>query len=60
MEESIPASVREQLAKLGHKIRVVAGIGNAHGLTIEYDSAHKPVRFTGAADPRGEGKAIGY
>jgi gamma-glutamyltranspeptidase/glutathione hydrolase len=60
MEESIPASVGEQLAKLGHKIRVVAGIGNAHGLTIEYDSAHKPVRFTGAADPRGEGKAIGY
>ena len=60
MEESIPASVREQLAKLGHKIRILAGIGNAHGLTIEYDSARKPMRFTGAADPRGAGKAIGY
>lgn len=60
VEESIPASIREQLSKLGHTIRVVSGIGNAHGLTIEYDSAHKPVRFTGAADPRGEGKAGGY
>ena len=60
VEESIPASVRAQLSKLGHNIRVVPGIGNAHGLTIEYDSAHKPVRFTGAADPRGQGKAIGY
>lgn len=60
MEESIPISVREQLGRLGHKIRVVTGIGNAHGLTIEYDSSRKPVRFTGAADPRGAGKAIGY
>jgi len=60
VEESIPASVREQLSKLGHKLRVVSGIGNAHGLMIEYDSAHNPVRFTGAADPRGKGKALGY
>jgi gamma-glutamyltranspeptidase len=60
MEISIPPPVREQLAKLGHKIRIVASIGNAHGLMIEYDPARKPVRFTGAADPRGEGKAMGY
>lgn len=60
VEESISPSVREQLSKLGHNVRVVSGIGNAHGLTIEYNSAHKPVRFTGAADPRGTGKAIGY
>ena len=60
VEAGIPASVREQLSKLGHNIRVVGGIGNAHGLTIEYDPAHNPVRFTGAADPRGQGKAIGY
>jgi gamma-glutamyltranspeptidase/glutathione hydrolase len=60
VEPAIPASVRDQLAKLGHKIRVVTAIGNAHGLAIEYDSARRPVRFTGAADPRGAGKAIGY
>ena len=59
-EGGIPAAVRDQLSKMGHKIRVVEGLGNAHGLTIEYDSRHKPVRFTGAADPRGEGKAAGY
>ena len=60
VENSIPAEVREQLAKLGHKIRVVGGIGNAHGLMIEYDAQGKPVRFTGAADPRGAGQAVGY
>lgn len=60
VEESIPPAVREALAKLGHNVRIVPAIGNAHGLTVEYDSGHKPVRFAGAADPRGEGKAIGY
>jgi gamma-glutamyltranspeptidase/glutathione hydrolase len=60
VEDSIAAGVRDQLAKLGHKIRVVSRIGNAHGLTIEYDAARKPVRFAGAADPRGSGRAIGY
>ena len=60
IEESIPASVRKQLADMGHKLRVVSGIGNAHGLMISYDSAGKPASFRGAADPRGEGKAQGY
>ena len=43
---------------MGHNIRI-RSLGNAHGLTIEYDSRGKPIRFTGAADPRGEGVAIG-
>jgi len=60
VEASIPAGIRDQLAKLGHNIRVVSGIGNAHGLVIEYDAARRPVRFTGAADPRGAGRAAGY
>ena len=47
---TIAESVREQLGKMGHNIRVVQAIDNAHGLTIEYDSARKPVRFAGAAD----------
>jgi gamma-glutamyltranspeptidase / glutathione hydrolase len=59
VEEGVPAAVRERLAEMGHKIRVVPAIGNAHGLTIEYDPQHKPIRFTGAADPRAEGKAAG-
>lgn len=43
---------------MGHNIRV-RGLGNAHGLMIEYDTKGKPIRFTGGADPRGEGAAIG-
>ena len=43
---------------MGHNIRI-RSLGNAHGLTIEYDRRGKPIRFTGAADPRGEGVAIG-
>jgi gamma-glutamyltranspeptidase/glutathione hydrolase len=60
VEESIPAAVRQQLSDLGHKVRAVRALGNAHGLTIEYDAQGRPRRFTGGADPRGEGKALGY
>jgi len=60
VERGIPESVRKELSSMGHKIRVGRGIGNAHGLTIEYDSGGKIVRFTGGADPRGTGKAHGY
>ncbi|HEX4961554.1 MAG TPA: gamma-glutamyltransferase [Thermoanaerobaculia bacterium] len=60
VEKSIPEAVRTELAARGHKLRVVRGLGNAHGLTVEYDATGRPVRFTGAADPRGEGLAAGY
>jgi gamma-glutamyltranspeptidase len=53
---------RFDVKKLGHQIRVLKGPGgltNAHGLTIEYDKEGKPVRFTGASDPRGRGLAQG-
>jgi len=60
VEDRIPESLRKALADKGHKLRVVGAIGNAHGLSIEYDAARKPVRFEGAADPRGSGKAQGY
>jgi gamma-glutamyltranspeptidase/glutathione hydrolase len=58
VEEGVPESVRKELAALGHNVRVMR-LGNAHGLTIEYDSKGTPHRFTGGADPRGEGAAIG-
>lgn len=60
VEQKIPESVRKELSALGHKVRVAGGLANAHGLTIDYDRAGKPVRFTGGADPRGEGSAMGY
>jgi len=60
VEAGIPRSVRDELSALGHEVRVdERGLGNAHGLTIEYDPEGEPARFTGGADPRGEGTAAG-
>jgi gamma-glutamyltranspeptidase/glutathione hydrolase len=62
VDASLPESVRTGLSSLGHNIRVDdgRGLGNAYGLTVEYDAQGKPVRFTGGADPRGVGVAAGY
>ena len=54
----VEPSVREQLAAMGHEIKV-RNIGNAHALAIEYDENGRPVRFTGASDRRGAGLALG-
>lgn len=58
IEEDISQSIRDELGKMGHNIRPVRALGNGHGLAIEYKNG-KPVRFTGGADPRGEGIAKG-
>ena len=61
VEAGIPASTRAGLAALGHDVRIdERGLGNAHGLTIEYDARGNPSRFTGGSDPRGVGAAAGY
>ncbi len=63
VEEDIPEEVRKRLVKMGHKIRILkkpGGLGNAHGLAIEYGDDGKPIRFTGGSDPRGKGLAQGY
>ena len=57
-DKGVPEPVRKELSAMGHNIRV-RSLGNAHGLTIEYDAKGKPIRFTGGADPRGEGAANG-
>jgi len=57
VEETIPESIRQQLADMGHEVEV-RNIGNANGLAIEY-LGDGSVRFTGASDPRGEGLAKG-
>ncbi len=59
MEGDIPESVREDLKRMGHQVRESRGLGNAHGLSIEYNARGKPIRFTGGADPRGRGLAKG-
>lgn len=60
VEKGISASVRQELEKMGHIIREVNAIGNAHGLMIEYDARGKPAKFAGASDRRGTGSAKGY
>jgi gamma-glutamyltranspeptidase/glutathione hydrolase len=60
VDGSLPESVRNELSARGHNVQVDQHwLGNAHGLTVEYDPEGKPVRFTGGADPRGEGVAAG-
>ena len=62
IEEGIDPDVVAKLREVGHNIRIVekpGGIGNAHGLTIEYGKDGKPVRFKGSSDPRGIGLAKG-
>jgi gamma-glutamyltranspeptidase/glutathione hydrolase len=60
VEPQIPTDVVAELEALGHNVYVDEfGFGNAHGLAIEYGREGKPNRFTGGADPRGEGAATG-
>ena len=62
VEEGISSEVIERLKAAGHKITLMkrpGGIGNAHGLTIEYGRDGKPAGFAGGADPRGIGLAKG-
>jgi gamma-glutamyltranspeptidase/glutathione hydrolase len=58
VDEGVPESVRKALTALGHKVQSKR-LGNAHGLTIEYDKKGRPMRFSGGSDPRGEGVAMG-
>jgi gamma-glutamyltranspeptidase/glutathione hydrolase len=58
VDEGVPEGTRKALRALGHNVQV-RRLGNAHGLAIEYDKKGRPVRFTGGADPRGEGAALG-
>jgi len=60
VEEGIGKDVLEELKALGHKIRVVSGLSDAHGLAIVYDKKGRPLRFEGGSDPRGQGQASGY
>lgn len=60
VEEGIAPAVRDELARRGHRVEIRPRLGNAHALTVEYGADGRPVRFTGAADPRGEGLAEGF
>jgi len=59
LEDALPAGLDDALAGRGHNVTRVRGLGNAHGLMIQWGADGKPVSFTGGADPRGAGLAKG-
>ena len=59
VENGIPDAVFDALEALGHGVRRTGGLGNGHGISIEWGPDGVPVRFSGGADPRGAGLAKG-
>ena len=60
-DAGVPAAARDALSASGYDVFVDEyGLGNAHGLTVEYGPNGGPTRFTGGADPRAGGSAAGY
>ena len=59
LQEAVSEEVSDALKNMGHNVSSTRGIGNAHGLTIEYGPDGAPNRFTGGADSRGSGQAKG-
>lgn len=59
VERRIDETVQRELAAMGHNVQTYTSLGNAHALTIEYGPDGRVLRFTGGADPRGEGLARG-
>jgi gamma-glutamyltranspeptidase/glutathione hydrolase len=56
VERSMPEAVRRELERRGHKVVVVDQLGAAQA--VGWDAARGA--FTGASDPRGEGRADGW
>ena len=60
IEARIPADVQQELVEMGHKLRVKKDFdlyfGGAQGVVIDQKSGV----LHGGADPRRDGKAIGY
>jgi len=60
VDAGISSDARSALNASGYDVFVDGyGLGNAHGLTVEYDQDGRPSRFTGGADPRAGGVATG-
>jgi gamma-glutamyltranspeptidase len=60
MPEGVAHEVIDELLRCGHEVRVRGpGIGNAHGVMIEWGPDGRPTGFAGGADPRGIGVARG-
>jgi gamma-glutamyltranspeptidase/glutathione hydrolase len=59
VENGISQEVADALEAMGHHVRRVRALGNAHGLMVEW-GPDGPVSFAGGSDPRGEGSAEGW
>lgn len=59
VEESNNEAIRSELEAMGHELEV-GGVGNAHGVSIDYGAEGTPVRFEGGTVLRGTGAAKGY
>ena len=60
VDSTLATETKVKLAAMGHVVEDYSeGVWNAHGLVIEYDGAKRPIHYSGAADPRGEGLAKG-
>lgn len=57
VERGISQETISGLKKLGHHVKWVDGLGNAHALLMHYDASNNIAGFEGAADKRGEGMA---
>jgi len=55
-DNTLPAEVQAELQRLGHKVSAQNGMGICQVVACNSDSK----AFTGAADPRGHGKAAGW
>ncbi|CAN5780428.1 gamma-glutamyltransferase [soil metagenome] len=61
VDPDLPEPVVNELYRLGYTPYVDEyGLGNAHGLTVEYDETREVDRFTGGADLRSGGVAVGF
>ncbi len=59
LENDISEDTFEALKALGHQVNRTRGLGNAHGLSLQYQNGQF-IGFEGAADKRGEGSAEGF
>lgn len=57
IEYGIAEETFQELLMMGHDVRRVKRLGNAHALMIHYDANNIPLEFQGAADKRGGGLA---
>jgi gamma-glutamyltranspeptidase/glutathione hydrolase len=58
VEQSMPEAVRQELARRGHRLNVVTGLGASQAVGLQTRGGAK--RFQGAHDPRVEGLADGF